>query len=129
MHVLQNVFCKVNLTMRYCWKKHFHFFKFKYLKILQCSVGFCHTGMHISHNYTYISSLHSIPLLPSSYPSRSSQSTRPGFLCLYSIYSLALYNLDGKLCYKSVRMKRLASIIGWKDIHWLSLTPGLWNAD
>ena len=35
-----------------CFKKNFFFFKF-----LQCSVGFCHAPMQISHSYTCIPSL------------------------------------------------------------------------
>ena len=48
---------------------------------LQCCVGFCHTTMQISHNYTHITSLLSLPPLPSSHTSRSSQSAKLGSLC------------------------------------------------
>ena len=48
---------------------------------LQCCDGFCCTPMPISHSCTYIPSLLSLPLLPSSYPSRPSQRTRLGSLC------------------------------------------------
>ena len=48
---------------------------------LQCCVGFCHTTMQISHNYTHITSLLSLPPLSSSHTSRSSQSARQGSLC------------------------------------------------
>ena len=47
---------------------------------LQCCVGLCHTTW-ISHNHTYIPSLLSLPPIPSSYLSRSSQSARLGSLC------------------------------------------------
>ena len=42
---------------------------------------FCHTAMLISHNYTYITYLLSLSPLPSSHPSRSSQTARLGFQC------------------------------------------------
>ena len=44
---------------------------------LLSNVGFCHTTQ-IGHNYTYITSLRSLPPLPLSYLSRSSQSARLG---------------------------------------------------
>ena len=55
---------------------------FNWRKIaLQCCVDFCHT-MQISHNCIYIPSLWSLPRLPPSHPSRSSQSsTAIGSLC------------------------------------------------
>jgi len=48
---------------------------------LQYCDGFCHTIIQISHNYTYITSLLSLLLLPPSHSSRSSQSTWLGSLC------------------------------------------------
>ena len=48
---------------------------------LQCCDGFCHTTTQISHNYTYITSLLSLLLLPPSHSSTSSQSTWLGSLC------------------------------------------------
>ena len=39
------------------WNIHF-------LKFLQCCVGFCHTTMQISHNYTYAPSFSNLPPLP-----------------------------------------------------------------
>ena len=54
---------------------------FSWRKIaLQC-ICFCCTTPWISHNYTYILSLLSLSLLPSSHPSRILQSTRLGSLC------------------------------------------------
>ena len=47
----------------------------------QCSVGFCCTIMQISHNYTHIISLLSLPTRPQPHPSRWSHSARLGFLC------------------------------------------------
>ena len=44
-------------------------------------VGFCHITTPISHNHTYIPFLLNLPPLPSSPPSRASQSTRLGSLC------------------------------------------------
>ena len=57
-----------------------YFFNWRKLT-LQCWVGFCHTTMRISHNYTYIPSLLSLPPLPPSLTSRPSQSTWLGSLC------------------------------------------------
>ena len=55
---------------------------FNWRKIaLQCSVDFCHTGTQISCNYAYITSLLSLPSLPTTYPSMSSQNSRLGSLC------------------------------------------------
>ena len=48
---------------------------------LQWCVGFCHVTTQISHNYTYITFLLSLPVLPPSYPSKSSQSAKLGSLC------------------------------------------------
>ena len=42
---------------------------------LQCYIGFCCITKQISHNYTYIPSPLSLPLLPQPHPLRSSQST------------------------------------------------------
>ena len=42
--------------------------------------GFFHTTRQINHNYTYTTSLLSLPPLPRSYPSRSPQSTGLGSL-------------------------------------------------
>ena len=42
---------------------------------LQCCIGFSLTTTQISHNYTYIPSPLSLPLLPQPHPLRSSQST------------------------------------------------------
>ena len=44
-------------------------------------VGFCHITTPISHNHTYIPFLLNLPPLPSSPPSRASQSTRLRPLC------------------------------------------------
>ena len=55
---------------------------FNWRKIaLQCCIGFCWTIMQISYNYTYIPSLLSLPALPRSHSSWSSQSTSLGSLC------------------------------------------------
>ena len=48
--------------------------------VLQWCVGFCHTAMRISHNYTYIPSFFSLTPLPPRHPSRSSQNTSLGSL-------------------------------------------------
>ena len=45
-------------------------FLFNWRKIaLQCCVGFCHMTTRVSHNYTYIPSLWSLPPLPSAHSS------------------------------------------------------------
>ena len=44
-------------------------------------LAFCCTTTRISHNYTYITSLSSLPPPPLFHPSRSSQSARLGPLC------------------------------------------------
>ena len=53
---------------------------------------FLHTRKQVSHNYTYILFLVSLPPLPILYPSRSSQSANLGFLC-YTGTSHKLSNL------------------------------------
>jgi len=64
----------------------FNFFFYWWKIALQFCVGFCHTTMWISHNYTYIPSLLGLP--PQPHPTlspptvRSSQSTRLGSLCV-----------------------------------------------
>ena len=40
------------------------FFTFLFLKFLPCCVGFCHTTVQISRNYTYIPSISILPPLP-----------------------------------------------------------------
>ena len=58
------------------------FFFFNGWKIaLQCCVGFCRITTRISQKYTYLPFLLSLPPLPTSYPSCSSQGTRLGSLC------------------------------------------------
>ena len=53
---------------------------------------FLHSRKQISHNYTYIPFLMSLPPLPISHPSRSSQSANLGSLC-YTGTSHHLFNL------------------------------------
>ena len=65
------------------WTEKTVFFSIiNFFKFLQCwlisAIQQC--KLHI-HNYTYIPSLPSLPPLPTSYPSRSSQSTRLGSTC------------------------------------------------
>ena len=48
---------------------------------IQCCVGFCHTAVQMSHNFTDFPSLLSLPPLPPSHPSSSSQSAILGSLC------------------------------------------------
>ena len=57
---------------------------------LQCCVGFCSTTTQISHDYTYILSLLSLPLLFQSHPSRSKQCYTETFLQL-SILHMRVY--------------------------------------
>ena len=85
IYIYEQLFC--------IWTQGFFFFFFCFLKnlsfkwrkiTLQCRIGFCHTTMKISHNYTYITFLLSLPLFPTSHPSRSSQSTRLGYLCYWA---------------------------------------------
>ena len=45
------------------------------LLIFTMLVGFCQTTMQISHNYTYIPCLLSLPPIPTSHPSRLSRIT------------------------------------------------------
>ena len=77
---------------------------------LQCCVGFCHTTMQLTHNYTYTTSLLNLPPFPSPYPSRSSQSTRLGSLCLKttSCQLSILHMIGTPLC-------TLAWKIPWKE--------------
>ena len=70
----------------------FFLFFFKRKIALQCCVGFCHTVMRVSHNYTYIPSLLSFPSLPHSPPPghhRAQQ--RAGLPVLYSSFSPAIH--------------------------------------
>ena len=57
---------------------------------LQCSVSFCHTTPWISYTYTYI------PSLPTSYPSRSTQSTE--LPVLYSTFPPAILHMIVYVC-------------------------------
>lgn len=70
------------------------FFFFLFLKHLflnlQCCVGFCHKTMQISHNYVYPLPLVVSPL-PSSHPSRPSQSARLGSPVPNSKFSPAVH--------------------------------------
>ena len=66
---------------------------------LQCCVGFCYTTMQISHNYTYISSLLSLPPLNPSHPSMSSQSTRLDSLCdTATSHQLSILHMIAYIC-------------------------------
>ena len=53
-------------------------------------MGFCHTIIQISHNYTNMPSLSSLLPLPTSHPSRSSQSTRSCYSHQLSILHLVV---------------------------------------
>ena len=80
----------VNLCMQSSFASGFFFFFF--LKCLQCCVGFYHSTVQISHNYTYIPS--------SPHPSRSSQITRWCSLCYTaSSHQLSFLPLIGYLCW------------------------------
>ena len=62
---------------------------------LQCCVGFCHTTMQFSHNYTYIASLLSLPpLLPSLWVITEHQAGLP---VLYSSFSPAVCLAHGNV--------------------------------
>ena len=75
-------------------------FTFKIFTML----SFCPKTVQISHNYTYILSLHNLPPFPASHPSRSSGNIKLGSLCytttshqlsvlyLIYIYTVALLN-------------------------------------
>ena len=66
---------------------------------LQCCVGFCHTTKWISRNYTHIPPLLSLPLLPPSHPSRSSQSAGLGSLCyIAASYQLSVLHVVVYIC-------------------------------
>jgi len=67
-------------------------------KFLQCCVGVYHTTMQISCYYTYIPFLPSLLSLPPSYPSRSSQSTRPG-------------KTKNKYCHQQFTESRLLTVV------------------
>ena len=58
----------------------------------QCCVSFCCTMKRISHAYTYIPSLLSLPCTPpQSHPSKSSQSTKLSFLCFIVVPTSYLF--------------------------------------
>ena len=66
------------------------------LQTLQCCVGIYHTTMQISRNYTYITSLLSLPPLPDP---RSSQSTRLGSLCyIATSHQLSFLHMAAYIC-------------------------------
>ena len=68
------------------WYNFFSNLYFNWWKVaFQCSVGFCCATMQISHNYTYTTSLLSLPPFPLSHHFRSSQSSK----------------LDATLCYRA----------------------------
>ena len=78
----------------------FCFCFFNWRKIaLQCCVGFCHTTTWISHNYTDITSLLSLPPLLPSHPTRSSQSSRLGSLCyIVTSHQLSVLHRIAYIC-------------------------------
>ena len=63
---------------------------------LQYCVGFCHTTMQISHNYTHITSLLSLPPCSPSHPSSSLQSPSSA-PCVYTTFSPAIYFTHGSV--------------------------------
>ena len=84
---------------------------------LQCCVGFCHPTTQISRNYTYITSLSSLPSLPPSYPSRLPQSTIP------VVYSNFMYLF--KICICLMKASSIQKIFLWECIsHSLFLCLG-----
>ena len=69
--------------------------KFLYNVVL----AFCCTATRISHNYTYITSLLSLPPLPLFHPSRSSQSARLGSLCyIAASHQLSVLHIAVYIC-------------------------------
>ena len=59
-YVREQKCCRIQVTKFFFLSVYF----FNWRKVaLQCCVGFCHTTMQISHNYTYIHSLLSLPPL------------------------------------------------------------------
>ena len=73
---------------------HLNYYFFNWRKIaFQCCVGFCCTTMQISHNYTYIPSLLSLP--PFSCPTLLGHHRAAGLvpLCYISSFSPAIYYL------------------------------------
>ena len=73
---------------------------FNWRKIaLQYCIGFCCTTMQMNHNYTYITSILSLPPLPHPSPSRSSQSARLGSLCyIATSYQLFILHMIVYIC-------------------------------
>ena len=70
--------------------------KFLYNVVL----AFCCTATRISHNYTYITSLLSLPPLPLFHPSRSSQSARLGSLCyIAASHQLSVLHIAVYICW------------------------------
>ena len=62
---------------------------------LQWCVGVCHTSTWISHRYTYVPSLLSLPSISHPLPSRLSASTRLELPTPYSKFLLAVYFTHG----------------------------------
>ena len=86
----------------------FHYFHFYYFFNLffnwrkiafQCCVGFCRRAMRISYNYTYITSVFSLPPLFPSYCPGSSQNTRLGSLCYTATsYQVSIIHMVVSVC-------------------------------
>ena len=73
---MYNIYTTIIVLHRIFFLIYFTYF----FKVSTMFVGFCHTATQISHNYTHILSLPSLPPLPLSDSSRSSLSTRLGSL-------------------------------------------------
>ena len=95
MGVIKKIFCNL-LNIFFNWR----------IIAVQYSIGFCHRTRQISHNYTFITSLLSLPPFPSSHPSRSSEGTSWASV-LHTNFSLAICFTHGSI-YMSIPLPPFA---------------------
>ena len=103
---------------------------FFFLPCLQCCIGFWHTTMQISHNYTHIPSLPSLPSLATYQPSRSSQSIRLVSLCytanshqLSTLQLMRLFSNLSSAIHLTTDAAFLQPLISYPPYNWCDFSP------